>query len=205
MNPSAGTTSSQPPDPVRRDQVTQLLQQAEHGDADATDKLFPLVYDELRRLAGGLMNGERRSHTLQATALVHEAYFRLVGNTDAGWENRAHFFGAAATAIRRILVDHARTKNRDKRGGGWNRVPLPDAAAERPSALDLLALDEALQGLAAVDPRMARLVEFRFFVGLTIAEAAAALGVSEATAVRDWQFARVWLHSQLASGDSDGR
>ncbi|RMH10834.1 MAG: hypothetical protein D6695_10700, partial [Planctomycetota bacterium] len=115
------------PNPSARAEVTRLLHQAEQGDSDATDRLFPLVYDELRRLASGLMQHERASHTLQATALVHEAYFRLVGNPDASWQSRAHFFGAAATAIRRILVDHARSKNREKRGGGWDRVPLPDA------------------------------------------------------------------------------
>lgn len=194
-----------PPDPTVRAEVTQLLLRAERGDAEATDRLFPLVYDELRRLAGGFMQHERRSHTLQPTALVHEAYFRLVGNPDAGWESRAHFFGAAAKAIRRILVDHARGKHRDKRGGGWDRVPLPDAPDTSPSPIDLLALDEALGTLAAVDPRMARLVELRFFVGLSVAEAAAALGISEATAVRDWQLARVWLHTQLAGGARDGR
>lgn len=189
----------------RRTQVTQLLLRAEAGDRDATDRLFPLVYDELRRLAGGMMRHERGSHTLQATALVHEAYFRLVGDPHAGWESRAHFFGAAATAIRRILVDHARSKNRDKRGGGWDRVPLPDGAADQTPTLDLLALDEALEKLAHADPRMARLVELRFFVGLTVAEAAASLGISEATAVREWQLARVWLHAELSSERPDGR
>ncbi|MCC7387447.1 MAG: hypothetical protein IT431_01635 [Phycisphaerales bacterium] len=193
------------PTAERRSEVTQLLLRAEQGDRDATDRLFPLVYDELRRLAGGMMRQERASHTLQATALVHEAYFRLVGDTHAGWESRAHFFGAAAAAIRRILVDHARSKNRDKRGGGWDRVPLPDEAAEQTPTLDLLALDEALRKLATADPRMARLVELRFFVGLTITEAAASLGISEPTAVREWQLARVWLHAELSSEGPDGR
>jgi len=173
------------------------------GDRAATDELFPLVYDELRRLAAEAMGHERSSHTLQATALVHEAYLRLVG-PEEGWENRGHFFGAAAQAIRRILVDHARARQSLKRGGDWDRVSLDERAMEGTSAVDLLALDEALGALAAIDARMARLVELRFFAGLTVDQAAEALGVSPATAAREWQFARAWLHAQLGGGDGDG-
>jgi len=182
--------------------VTELLQRAGRGEQAATDELFPLVYDELRRLAGGLLAKERASHTLQPTALVHEAYMRLVGPTDQAWEGRGHFFGAAATAIRRILVDHARAKGRAKRGGGWQRVALEEREAGGASPLDLLALDDALVQLGALDPRMARLVELRFFAGLTVAQAAEALGVSAATAAREWELARVWLHGKLGEGEN---
>ena len=187
---------------TRRGQVTQLLHRAGVGDAAATDELFPLVYDELRQLAAGFMEGERSSHTLQPTALVHEAYLRLVNPEGSNWDSRAHFFTAAARAIRRILVDHARAKQSLKRGGGWHRVTLSVQYERQPSALDLLAVDEALRTLAAIDPGMARLVELRFFAGLTVEQAANAIGVSPATAARDWQFARAWLHAQL-TGEGD--
>lgn len=186
-----------------RGRVTELLGRMDGGDRAATDELFPLVYDELRRLAGEAMVHERSSHTLQATALVHEAYLRLVG-PGAGWENRGHFFGAAAQAIRRILVDHARARQSLKRGGDWERVSLDDQAMEGTPAVDLLALDEALGALAVIDGGMARLVELRFFAGLTVEQAAEAQGVSPATAAREWQFARAWLHAQLGGGGGDG-
>jgi len=176
--------------------VTELLGRVSSGDRAATDELFPLVYDELRRLAAGAMAGERANHTLQATALVHEAYLRLVG-PDSGWENRAHFFGAASRAIRRILVDHARAHESLKRGGDWERVTLDVQAVDASAAIDLIALDEALGALGAIDAGMARLVELRFFGGLTVEQAAETLGISPATAAREWKFARTWLHAQL--------
>lgn len=181
--------------------MTVLLDRACRGDRKATDELFPVVYAELRRLASGILAGERPSHTLQATALVHEAYLRLVDPAAGAWDSRAHFFGAAARAIRQILVDHARERARLKRGGGWERVTLEGVEASDATSLDLLDLDDALVKLAAMDPRMASLVELRFFAGLAVGEAAAALGISEATAARDWQLARVWLHSHL-TGES---
>lgn len=186
-----------------RGQVTELLHRAERGDRVATEELFPLVYEELRGLAASMLAGERASHTLQATALVHEAYLRLVGPSSGGWESRAHFFGAAATAIRRILVDHARAKGREKRGGGWNQIALTDQASPDAPALDLLALDEALAALSRVDPRMARLVELRFFAGLGVDDAARTLGVSPATAARDWQLAKTWLHNAMTGEARD--
>jgi RNA polymerase sigma-70 factor, ECF subfamily len=182
--------------------VTMLLARASDGDAKATGELFPLVYDELRSLAAQHLAGERVNHTLQATALVNEAYLRLVGPGDVTWQNRAHFFGAAARAIRRILTDHARSKNRLKRGGGdGKRVPLDtlDLAAKQP-AEDILALDEALERLTSMDPEKARVVELRYFAGLSLEETAQALGVSVPTVSRHWEFARVWLHRELSRG-----
>ena len=200
MMPRAGLPRPGTPD---RGGVTELLGRVRGGDRAATDELFPLVYDELRRLAAEAMGHERSSHTLQATALVHEAYLRLVG-PGVGWESRGHFFGAAAQAIRRILVDHARARQSLKRGGDWERVGLDAHAMEGASAVDLLAMDEALGALAAIDARMARLVELRFFAGLTVDQSAEALGISPATAAREWQFARAWLHAQLGGGGGDG-
>jgi len=167
------------------------------GDEDALDRLIPLVYDELHALAARRLRGERPDHTLQATALVHEAYARLVEG-DVRFDDRAHFFALAATAMRRILVDHARHRGRDKRGGGRARVTLNDeiaAAADRPD--DILALDEAIERLAEHDERKARVVELHFFGGLTYAEIAAALEVSEATVDRDLRMAKAWLGNEL--------
>lgn len=188
--------------------VTELLVRAGAGDAKATDELFPIVYDELRRLASGFLAGESRAQTLQATALVHEAYMRLVGPTNAPWDSRAHFFGAAARAIRRILVDHARARDNLKRGGGRRPVSLdealllvaPDAAPGAPqeNAAGMLALDGALAKLAELDLNKARVVELRFFAGLTVEQTALALGISESTVAREWQFARVWLHREVS-------
>jgi RNA polymerase sigma factor (TIGR02999 family) len=182
----------------QRGDVTILLSRLEKGDRQATEELFPLVYSELRVLAERFLAGERRNHTLQPTALVHEAYLRLVG-PDASWESRAHFFGAAATAIRRILTDHARTRDRLKRGGGKRPVSLDDAevVAEDVRDHDLVGLDEALTALAKLDPQKARVVELRFFGGLSIEQTATVLGVSSSTVIRDWQFAKVWLHREL--------
>lgn len=187
------------PDSQQQIAVTQLLVRAGQGDAKATDELFPIVYEELRNIAAHFLQDESRAQTLQATALVHEAYLRLVGPKQTPWENRAHFFGAAARAIRRILTDHARQRNRAKRGGGMQRVPLDENRVASPADdLDLEGLDEALTKLAGIDPQKAKVVELRFFAGLTAEQTALALGVSASTVARDWQFARVWLNRELS-------
>ena len=185
------------PPPGRPAAVTVLLARAQAGDRSATDELFPLVYDELRHLADRCLSAEPRGQTLQPTALVHEAYLRLVG--DAGWENRAHFFGAAAQAIRRILIDRARARHRLKRGSGERPLPLEAAselAVDGPD-LDVLALDEALSRLSALDARKVQVVELRFFGGLDVDETAATLGLSPSTVAREWSFARIWLHREM--------
>ena len=175
-----------------------MLHAAERGDPEATRAVLPLVYDELRRLARNLMAKTPPGNTLQPTALVHEAYVRLVRNEDPGWNSRGHFFAAAAEAMRRILVEQARRKSRQKHGGGMKRVnvedvDLPiDVAAE-----DILAIDEALGRLEATDKRKADVVKLRYFAGLTIEETARALGISEPTVERDWRFARALLYDQL--------
>lgn len=178
--------------------VTVLLEAVTRGSTEASERLFPLVYDELRRLAQSMLAGERPGHTLQATALVHEAYMKLVGQRSVGWRGRADFMAVAAQAMRRILVDHARGRNREKRGGGAGRMSLDDAAAVyQERAMDLVALDEALTRLAAMDERKARLVELRFFGGMTMDEAAAMLEIPLRTAERDWTAARAWLRAAL--------
>jgi RNA polymerase sigma factor (TIGR02999 family) len=179
--------------------VTRILSAIEQGDPHAAERLWPVVYDELRQLAAAKLAQERPGQTLQATALVHEAYLRLVGDNPTPWNSRGHFFAAAAEAMRRILIDKARQKRRPKHGGQRRRVTLDDASpsVEQP-ADDLLALDEALSALAAVAPRKAELVKLRFYAGLTIPDAAAALRISEATAQRDWTYARTWLFCRLA-------
>ncbi|MEX2219013.1 MAG: sigma-70 family RNA polymerase sigma factor, partial [Phycisphaerales bacterium] len=183
--------------------LTILLARAGRGDAAATDELFPLVYEELRTLAASHLSHERAGHTLQPTALVNEAYLRLIGpagsDADISWDSRAHFFGAASRAIRRILTDHARTRNRDKRGGGCARIPIDGVDLAAPeTGVDLVALDEALTRLAALDEQKARVVELRFFGGLTEEQAARVLGVSPSTVTRDWRFARSWLRRELS-------
>ena len=188
--------------------VTGLLERASAGDGVATDELFPLVYDELRRVAAQHLGEERTGHTLQPTALVHEAYLRLIGSEDIKWESRAHFFGAAAQAIRRILVDHARTRGRLKRGGpDHERTPLEglDVVAPPSSDADMLALDEALTRLTALDPARARVVELRYFGGLSLEDTARTMNVSVATVSRYWEFARVWLHRELSQGPPSPR
>jgi RNA polymerase sigma factor (TIGR02999 family) len=180
--------------------VTQILSQIESGDPCAAERLLPLVYDELRRLAAARLAHEKPGQTLQATALVHEAYVRLV-DVPSGqeWRGRHHFFAAAAEAMRRILVENARRRRRLKHGGNRQRIDLNSACLISDAAsIDLLALDEALSRLAAEQPRKAELVKLRYFAGLTIAEAAAALGISLATAERDWTFSRSWLYAELA-------
>lgn len=182
--------------------VTQILTAIEQGDPNAAAELLPLVYDELRKLAAARMSAERPGQTLQATALVHEAYVRLVrGNPGQPWNGRGHFFAAAAEAMRRILVENARRKRTDKHGGGHRRVNLADVepSADGPD-LDLIALDEALSRLALTHPRKAELVQLRYFAGLTIEQAAVALGISTSTADNDWAYAKSWLRVAL-----DGR
>lgn len=182
--------------------VTRMLAALEQGDERAADRLLAAVYEELRRLASARLSRESPDHTLQPTALVHEAYLRLVGDSAADWRNRAHFFAAAAEAMRRILVESARRKARLKRGGDRERVALEHADAATPGAsIDLLALDEALGRLAERDAEKARLVELRFFAGLGVQEAADVLGISRATADRHWAYARAWLYDEIRKGD----
>jgi RNA polymerase sigma factor (TIGR02999 family) len=185
--------------------VTLLLDAAAAGDRRAAAELLPLVYDELRKLAAARMASESPDHTLQPTALVHEAYLRLVGSADQErWDNRGHFFAAAAEAMRRILVDAARRKKRQKHGGDRNRMDLDAAAPVASDARhDLIALDAALTRLAAEDPQAARLVELCHFAGLSVAEAARTLGISPRTADRVWAFARAWLHRELTDTAAD--
>ncbi|HWN85484.1 MAG TPA: sigma-70 family RNA polymerase sigma factor [Vicinamibacterales bacterium] len=181
-------------------EVTQLLAQASSGDAVARATLFDVLYRELRRLAEGAMRAERANHTLQPTALVHEAFLRLAGN-QGRFENRAHFLGVAASAMRRVLVDHARGRNAHKRGHGATLVTvndldaLPQAAAEE---VDLVVLDDALSRLAALDARQGQIVELRFFGGLSVEETAALIGVSERTIKREWQMSRAWLRREMS-------
>ena len=184
--------------------VTEILRGIAAGDHHSAARLLPCVYSELRVLARSLLAGRPPGNTLQPTALVHEAYLRLVGENDPGWNGRGHFFGAAARAMRRILVEQARRKAALKHGGGQKRTDVSDwdIPIESP-AEDILALDDALDVLATVDERKARVVELRFIVGLDIAEAAEALGVSEPTVQRDWRFARAFLYDQLRNASSD--
>jgi RNA polymerase sigma factor (TIGR02999 family) len=181
--------------------VTQLLDDAAAGDPGAAAALLPLVYDELRKLAAARMAAERSGQTLQPTALVHEAYLRLVGGAERAWDSRGHFFAAAAEAMRRIVVETARRKNRLKHGGGHERVEIE--LADLPTRLpadELIALDDALARLEQIDPVKARLVTLRYFAGMTIEQAAETLDISRVTAHRYWTFARTWLHGQMTGG-----
>ena len=180
--------------------ITELLHQWGEGRSEALDQLLPKVYDELRRRASAYLKRERPGHTLQTTALVHEAYLKLVDQRAVtGWKDRGHFFAIASQAMRRILVDHARHRHREKRGGADETIPLEDAllAVADGADLDLVALDEALRRLAEIDPRQEKLVELRYFAGLSLDDAAVSLGVSRATAAREWQTAKAWLHREL--------
>jgi len=185
--------------PMAEDEdVTRLLSALTRGDEDAAGKLIPAVYDELRRLAGSYMRRERTDHTLQATALVHEAFLKLVEQRSVNWQSRAHFFGIAAQLMRRILVDHARGHSRDKRGGNQVHVSIDEAFVYAEHHADeVLAVDESLNKLAKIDPRQARVVELRFFGGLSVEEAAEVLGVSPKTVKRDWSVAKAWLTADL--------
>lgn len=190
-------------DDAPRPDVTGLLRAWNEGRPGALEDLMPVVYAELHRLARARLRGERADHTLQATALVNEAYVRLVGQTRVRWQNRAQFFGTAAQFMRRILVDHARDRLSAKRGGGAPRVQLDEALlATRERGIDLLALDEAIERLELLDERQGRLVVLRFFGGLTIEAVAAVLDISPATAKREWTTARIWLRRELSAGDA---
>ncbi|MBS1791365.1 MAG: sigma-70 family RNA polymerase sigma factor [Acidobacteria bacterium] len=179
--------------------ITKLLVDWRNGDQEALNQLMPLVYEELRRMANYYMRNERQGHTLQTSALVNEAYLRLVDHENIQWQNRSHFFGLAAQAMRRILVDHARSRNYQKRGGGAEQVSLDEAATlAEDRAAELIALDEALQELAKFDQRKSRIVEMRYFGGLSGEEVAEALGVSTATVSRDWETAKAWLLRELS-------
>ncbi len=180
-------------------EITQLLREWSDGNQEALDNLLPLVYDELHRQAASFLRKERPGHTLQTTALINEAYLKLIDRRDVNWESRTHFFAVAAQAMRRILVDYARAKHREKRGGDNIKLSLEDATliATKEKGVDLIALDEALDKLAERDEQQARVVELRYFSGLSLEETADALHVSRATVARDWEAARAWLHRQL--------
>ena len=178
--------------------ITKMLRQYQSGDRKVLDELFPLVYDELRRLARSRLQSERADHTLQPTALVHEAYLRLIEQHSTDWQNRAHFFGLAAEMMRRILVNHAVKRNAEKRFGNQTKIALDDAidlVTER--EIDLISLDDALTKLAEFDPQQAKIIELRFFTGLKIEEVAEVLGVSDSTVKREWRVAKAWLHDRL--------
>jgi RNA polymerase sigma factor (TIGR02999 family) len=180
-------------------QVTQLLIAWSNGDQSAFDQLMPLIDEELRRLAHRYMSRERAGHTLQTTALVNEAFLRLVNRKNLRWQNRAHFFGLAAQVMRTILVDHARSHASAKRGGGARNLELDEAlVVSQQKAAEVIALDEALKQLALIDPRQSRIVELRFFGGLTVEEAAEVLHVSPVTIKREWSTAKAWLYHELA-------
>lgn len=185
--------------------VTHILQEWSAGTNNAHERLMPLVYAELRRLARHYLRKERSGHTLQPTALVHEAYLKLIDQTRVSWQNRAHFYGVAAQLMRRILVDHARAAAAEKRGGDATRFTLDEARLQlrQQKSVDLIALDEVLQRLAKIDARKSRVVEMRFFGGLREDEIAECLGVSTKTVTRDWQMAKLWLYSELAATDTD--
>lgn len=183
------------------EQITARLVAWSNGEQAALDDVIRAVYGELRRIADRYLRQEDPGHTLQPTALVHEAYLRLIDQTQVNWQNRAQFFGVAAQMMRRILVDHARGKHRDKRGGDAVKLPLDEAAnLSQGRAAELLALDEALQSLAALDARKSRVVELRFFGGLSVAETAEVLGVAPQTVLRDWKLAKAWLYQTIKQG-----
>jgi RNA polymerase sigma factor (TIGR02999 family) len=205
------SNSDDGPASVESAELTRLLNSLETGSPDAAERLFPLVYDQLRGLAGALLAQEPgvgrggSGHTLQPTALVHEAYLKIAGQRSHGWRGRSQFIGVAAQAMRRILIDHARRKKAEKRAAPGKRVELSEALAvfeER--AVDLITLDDSLEELAALDPRKARLVELRFFGGLSVEEAAGALGVPLRTAERDWTMARAWLRERVGVASGGG-
>jgi RNA polymerase sigma factor (TIGR02999 family) len=185
--------------PTPSETTTRLLAQVRAGDSAALDQLLGLVYDELRRLAAWQMRAEREDHTLQPTALVHEAYLRLAGRPDPHWENRAHFFAVAAQVMRHVLVDHARARNAGKRAGAKTHVALDEALdVASGQDVDVIALHDAVERLAAVDPRLARVVEMRYFGGLTVPEVAEVTGMSRVTVEREWVTARAWLRKELS-------
>jgi RNA polymerase sigma-70 factor (ECF subfamily) len=203
---SQSPPQSGPPRSAGSNRVTQLLRESTGGSGAAVlDEIIPLVYEDLRRLAHRKLQAERADHTLSTTALVHESYLRLVDQTRVDWRGRAHFFAVAARVIRRVLVDYARRKSTLRRGGGGVMIPLTeDATGREPRVLELLALDEALSRLADHDARLERIVEYRFFGGMTMEESAEAMGVSLRTAERDWTRAKAYLHRTLRDGPDPG-
>ncbi len=180
-------------------EITRMLREWSSGNTEVLDELMSLVYSSLRKQAAGFLRRERPGHTLQPTELIHETYLKLAGQHDMDWKNRSQFFAISSSLMRRILVDHARAKKRDKRGGGAVKITLDEAvvAGEPDNDLDLLELDEALKRLATIDERKTRIVELRYFSGLTLEETAAALKISRTTAADDWAFAKAWLHREL--------
>ena len=185
-------------DAAERQRIAEVLADWANRDPVARDRLVPIVYEELRRLAHHYMRNEREGHTLQTTALVNELYLRLAGIDAVQWRDRTHFFAMAATLMRRVLVDYARQRARDKRGGGLSVTSLDEHVIAPQRAVDVVALDEALERLATVDPQQSRVVELRFFVGLSVQETAEALGISPATVKRDWATAKLWLYHELS-------
>jgi RNA polymerase sigma factor (TIGR02999 family) len=182
--------------------VTELLIKLTDGSTHALDELLPLIYDELRVLANKYLRRERSDHTLQPTALVHEAYMRLIDQSQVRWQNRAHFFGVAAQMMRRILVDHARRHKSEKRGGEFEKMQIEEeilVVSTNEKSLELLALDEALENLAKIDPQKSKIVELRYFGGLSVEETAEVMGVSPVTIKRQWRMAKAWLYGQVAS------
>lgn len=195
MSTCSGTSASS--------EITGLLERWSRGDGDALGRLMPMVYAQLHRLASRTMRTERRDHTLQATALVHEAFLRLAGMSAPSWCDRRHFYCVAAQLMRHALVDHARGANAERRGGGWRKTTLGELEGARDSPVDLLALDEALDELARLDARKARVVELRFFGGLSVEETADVLSVSKPTVVLDTRLARAWLYSRIRGAGVD--
>jgi RNA polymerase sigma factor (TIGR02999 family) len=187
-----------------RERISHLLADWANRDPAARDELVPIVYNELRRLAHHYMRGERAGHTLQTTALVNEVYLRLNGIDSLRWQDRAHFFAMVATLMRRVLVDYARQRGRDKRGSGVTVTSLDENAVAAQPAVDIVALDEALERLAVVDHQQSRVVELRFFAGLSVKETAEALGISPATVKRDWATAKLWLYNELRTDQDAG-
>jgi RNA polymerase sigma factor (TIGR02999 family) len=190
--------------PPRQHEITELLAEWRDGNQSALDELYPLVYNELHRLARRYMSRERKGHTLQTTALINEAYVRLVDQKNVQWANRSHFFAISAQIMRRILIDHARRHAYAKRGGGAQQVSLEEAATVAPDlGLELIRLDEALNTLAEMDPRRSQVVEMRYFGGLNNEEIAGVLNISENTVTRDWNMARAWLYQQLTGSGAN--
>ena len=191
-------------DEASPNEITQQLIAWSNGDDAALEQLIPAVYQELRRMADHYLRGEDSGHSLQPTALVHEAYLRLIDQTKVEWQNRAHFFGVAAQMMRRILIDHAKAKHRVKRGGTAVKVMLDENVNfTQERASELLALDDALQSLARMDERKSRIVELRYFGGLTVEETAEVLGISDKTVMRDWNLAKAWLYRELTSNSAN--
>jgi len=180
-------------------EITQLLKDWSDGNQTALDELMPLVYDELRRQASRYLRNERQGHTLQTTALIHEAYLKLIGINQIEWQNRNHFFAIASTAMRRILVDHAKERKREKRGGNADALPLDEALqiSSNEKSVDLIALDEALNRLSKIDERQAKVVELKYFSGLSIDEIAEVLGIANSTVRLDWNLAKAWLKQEI--------